>query len=432
MTEELLMACTNDFSGLTRGKGFRLSDLDRKIASGIGWTPTNVQITCFDTIADSPYGAFGDLVLRPDSDTYLCAPLPGGNKLRFLLGDIFDLDGNPWECCTRGLLKAALTRFREASGLDLHATFEHEFMLPGGRGSGAFSLQGFAEHQAFAEALFEALASAGISPDSFLREYGPDQMEITLPPAPALRAADEAVVVREIVRATANAMELHATFSPLCAPDIVGNGVHIHFSLWDGDLPVTHAPSGRDGLSAPASAFVAGILDHLNAVSALTAPSAISFLRLVPHRWSAAFNNLGALDREAAIRICPLTETEFAARARQFNLEFRAADAAASPYLALAGLVSAGTLGLEADLRAASSTAEDLSLLSSTELDRRGLRRLPDSLGSAITDFLADASLLETFPSRTPGIYAAHKRSELAHVEEMADAKRFAAYAQTY
>jgi len=432
MAAELTMACTSDFSGLVRGKGFSATDIDRKVARGIGWTPTNVQITCFDTIAESPYGALGDLVLRPDPETLVNAPLPGGSKLHFLLGDITELDGSPWECCTRSLLKAALARFHEVSGLDLRATFEHEFMLPGGRGARAFSLQGFAERQRFGEALFDALGGAGIAPDSFLREFGPDQMEITLPPAPALRAADEAAILREVTRATAAAMGLTATFSPLCAPDIVGNGVHIHLSLWNGERPVTHDPYGQDGLSAPASAFVAGVLAHLNAVSALTAPSAISCLRLVPHRWSAAFNNLGAQDREAGIRICPVTATDPADRARQFNVEFRAADAAASPHLALAAVVAAGTLGIDAGLSAAPSTAEDLSLLSPADLARRGFRRLPGSLGAALDDFLADGAFLATLPPRVPAIYAAHKRGELAHVEPMTEAERFAAYAATY
>lgn len=432
MGSELTMACTSDFSGLVRGKGFRSTDLERKVATGIGWTPTNVQITCFDTIAESPYGALGDLVLRPDPETLADTPLPDGSRLHFLLGDITELDGSPWECCTRSLLKAALARFQTVSGLDLRATFEHEFMVPGGRGTRAFTLAGFAERQRFGEALFDALDGARIAPDSFLREYGPDQMEVTLPPAPALRAADEAAILREATRATAAAMGLGATFSPLCAPEIVGNGVHIHLSFWDGDRPVTHDAQGQDGLSAPASAFVAGVLAHLNPVSALTAPSAISSLRLVPHRWSAAFNNLGSQDREAGIRICPVTATNPGDRARQFNVEFRAADAAASPHLALAAVVAAGTLGMEAGLTAAPSTAEDLSLLAPAELEARGFRRLPSSLGAALDDLLADEVFLRTFPPRMPEIYAAHKRGELAHVDGMTEAERFAAYAATY
>ena len=189
MVAELTMACTSDFSGLVRGKGFSTKDLAKRLETGVGWTPTNVQITCFDTISDSPYGAIGDLVLAPDPETPVAASLPGDRELSFMLGDILGLDGEPWECCTRSILKAALDALKSVSGLELRASFEHEFMLPGGRGTRAFSLDGFSERQDFAIALFEALDSANIQPDGFFREYGPDQMEVTLPPKPALRAA---------------------------------------------------------------------------------------------------------------------------------------------------------------------------------------------------------------------------------------------------
>ncbi len=433
MDAALTMACTSDLAGMVRGKGFATADLEKKIARGIGWTPTNAQITCFDTIAESPYGALGDLVLWPDKETLAQCSLPEGRTMSFLMGDITELDGTAWECCTRSILKRTLARFNEVSGLELRATFEHEFMLSGGSGSRAFSLQGFNEVQPFAEALLTALEGAAITPDSFLREYGPDQFEVTLPPASALRAADEATLLREITRATANAMGQGATFSPLTGSEVVGNGVHIHFSLWTTDgAPVTYDASGQDGLSKPASSFIAGILRHLNAVSALTAPSAISALRLVPHRWSAAYNNLGAQDREAAIRICPVSARDPDARARQFNFEFRAADAAASPYLALAALVAAGTVGIEEGLQADRATEEDLSLLSKTDLENRGLKRLPDSLEAALKAFSADKTLLEAFPERFPDIYVAHKLGELAHVADMTDNERFAEYQTTY
>ena len=240
-------------------------------------------------------------------------------------------------------------------------------------------------------------------------------------------------MLREITRATAASMGLAATFSPLTGSEVVGNGVHIHMSLWSPDgRPATHDPTGQDGLSGTASAFVAGILRHLNAVSALTAPSAISALRLVPHRWSAAFNNLGAQDREAAIRICPVSARDPDARARQFNFEFRAADAAASPYLALAALVAAGTLGVEEGLRAAPATGEDISLLPAADLEARGLRRLPQSLDAALKAFSADKTFRETFPARFADIYVAHKSGEWAHVSDMNDEQRFTLYQSTY
>lgn len=433
MVGGLTMACTSDLAGLLRGKGFPTADLDARAQRGIGWTPTNVQITCFDTIAPSPFGSFGDVVLRPDPATRVAAPLPGGGVLSFLLGDIFDLDGAPWDCCTRGLLKAALARLKAASGLEIRATFEHEFMLPDGGGSRAFSLAGFAERLGFAEALLVALEGAGIAPDSVLREYGPNQMEVTLPPQPALRAADEAAILRELVRAVARGFGLKATFAPLIAPEIVGNGVHVHLSLWDAEgRPATHDPARVTGLSATAGAFVAGLLRHASALTALTAPSAVSFMRLTPHRWSAAYDNLAVQDREACVRVCPLTARDPEARARQFNVEFRAADACASPHFALAALVHAGAAGIEAGLPTPVPTAEDLSLLGPSALAARGLRRLPGSLEEALVAFEEDGPFRAAFPPRLADVYLAHKRRELSDVAALDEGARLAAYASIY
>lgn len=427
------MICTSDFSGILRGKGVPVADFEKRVTAGVGWVPTNVQITCFDSIADSPYGAFGDLVLRPDPDRRVIAPLPDGRRLDFALGDVCHLDGPAWECCTRGMLKAAVARLKAATGLELRASFEHEFMFRDGAPSAGFSLAGFAERLPYAEALAEALAGAGIVPDMFLREYGPNQMEVTLPPAPALLAADQAAILRDLARTVARAMGETVTFTPLIGPEVVGNGVHIHFSLWDAQgHPVTHDPDRPHGLGRAVGAFAAGILRHVHGLVALTAPTAISFLRLVPHRWSAAFDNLAVQDREATLRVCPLTAREPAARARQFNLEFRAADAAASPHLALAALIEAGLSGVADDLAAPAPTTEDLSLHAPEALAARGLRRLPESLGAALEALDADPLLRRALPDGAVDIYIAHKRGELAHVAPMSPEARFAAYARIY
>ena len=89
-----------------------------------------------------------------------------------------------------------------------------------------------------------------------------------------------------------------------------------------------------------------GILHHLPAIVAVTAPCPASYYRLRPGRWAPTGVDLGVQDRGSAVRICPVFATEPAAVARQFNLEFRVADAAASPYLALGVLVRAGLDGL--------------------------------------------------------------------------------------
>src|SRR3546814_19803900 len=62
------------------------------------------------------------------------------------------------------------------------------------------------------------------------------------------------------------------------------------------------------------------------ALVALTAPSPISYLRLRPHSWSAAYSWLADRDREAALRICPTWSVGGGDPDRQCNVEYRAAD----------------------------------------------------------------------------------------------------------
>jgi glutamine synthetase len=155
------------------------------------------------------------------------------------------------------------------------------------------------------------------------------------------------------------------------------------------------------------------VLRHLPAIVALTAPSVISYARLAPHRWSAAFNNLGLRDREASLRICPTTAVDKAAVAEQYNLELRAADAAATPHIALAAIVHAGAQGIEEDLASPPVTEADISLLSESELEALGVTRLPASLEAALACFSDDPTAQAWFPGDFASVYRLHKLGEI-------------------
>ena len=175
-------------------------------------------------------------------------------------------------------------------------------------------------------------------PDSFLAEYGTRQFEVTVAPSDALVSADHAVITREMARAAAFRLGFRACFSPMPEASGVGNGVHIHMSLQDASgEPITHDAAGQMGLSMMAQHFCAGVLHHLPSICAITAPSPVSYLRLTPNRWAPTLIDIVQQDRGAALRVCPaFAAADPADMARQFNIEFRVCDAAASPYLALA------------------------------------------------------------------------------------------------
>ncbi|MCG6115846.1 MAG: glutamine synthetase family protein [Mesorhizobium sp.] len=434
--EEMIFACCSDLAGKVRGKSFPAIQLEKRLKRGLGWTPTNVQITCFDVIAESPFGALGDLVLIPDADTLVRLADEGeGPAESFILADIHHMDGRAWEFCTRTILKAALARLKEVAGLTLVSTFEHEFQLrdkPGNPGL-AYTLEGFRNERAFAEQLIATLREAGLSPDTFMKEYGIDQYEVTVSPRQGVTSADHAVILRELVRSVGRQLGLSPTFTPIRDPAGIGNGVHIHMSFLDADgNPVAYDEAGTHNLSNVAGSFVAGVLKYLDSIIALTAPSVVSYLRLTPHRWSAAFNNLGFRDREASVRICPVSGFSDVDPASQFNFEFRAADAAASPYLALAAVVHAGVQGIIEGLTAPEATQEDLSLLSPAELESRGFVRLPTSLEEALDRFTANETVTGWFPEGFAALYRDHKLGEIGFLSDRDPASACNAYDQVY
>jgi glutamine synthetase len=436
MREPLTVALTHDIAGKTRGKAFPTAQLAKRIQRGVGWTPTNVQITCFDAIAESPFGALGDLALIPDPEAKVFVDYADGSAPEsFVIGDIRSLEGEPWSCCTRSILKGALARLERLAGVTILGAFEHEFQLRGpSPGQGwAYSMAGFRHQALFCETLMAAMKAGGLKPDTVMKEYGDNQYEVTIMPDQGVRVADASTILRELVNATAIRAGESATFTPIRDPAGVGNGVHVHLSFLDADgLPATYDADRPHGMSALTGAFIAGVLKYLDRIVAITAPSVISYTRLTPHRWSAAFNNLGYRDREASVRICPVSLTAGESVARQYNFEYRAADATSSPHLTLAAIVHAGCQGIEEKLAPPAATTEDLSLLTPGELAARGYLRLPTTLAEALDRFGGDAIVTGWFPEGFAEIYVAHKKGEMKYLQGLTEAEVFAIYEAVY
>ncbi|GAB0117603.1 glutamine synthetase family protein [Acidisoma sp. 7E03] len=419
--EELVFVGLCDLAGLVRGKGFPAAELEHRLRQGVGLTGSNIMISAFGPIYSSPFGTLGDLVMIPDPTTAVQVPFDEGAAERFMLADLRELDGRPWACCPRDFLRRALAALEAEAGLRVKATFEQEFLHTGltERPGDAYSLSSFRRQGLFGESLTAALRAAGLVPDSFLPEYGPRQFEVTVKPAFGLRAADEAVIAREMIRGVAERLGFRASLAPIPAPGGIGNGTHIHFSLWDvTGRPASHQPGAPFGLTAPAAHFVAGVLHHLPALTAITAPSVASYYRLQPNRWAPVWAFLGAQDRGAAVRVCPVFPGAEDQAARQFNLEYRVADAACCPYLALGALVWAGVDGLRRDM------ALPAALPGFWEMDEparhaAGVQTLPRSLAEALDRLEATEVAADWFGPQFLAAYLEFKRSEIAALEEL-------------
>jgi len=429
---------TTDLIGVTRGRSFPTDELDAYQVAGCGWVPANSALTPQDIIASSnPWGAYGDLRLIPDLSSRVTVnngPDADAPALDFIHGDIRETDGRPWGACPRTLLRNEVERYRDELGLQINAAFEHEFNLDSGAAEHlAFSLEAQRQGAEFGGWLLSALRAGGVEPEMFLPEYGKHQYEITCRPALGVAAADRAVNVREITREIARQMGLSLSFAPKTAEHAVCNGVHLHVSLQDmAGQPVMYDAGTANGLSTLGQHWAAGVLHYLPALCAFTAPTPISYERLQPHHWSASYACLGQRNREAALRICPTVSLGGKSVAMQYNLEFRAMDATASPHLAMAALLIAGRLGIEQRLALNAITDEIPDSLNEEQRHARGIVALPASLSRALDCLRNSEALIEALPSALLDTYFALKTEELTLTEQLSPADLCEHYARLY
>lgn len=420
---------TADLAGQVRGRSVPASSQEGALRSGVGWVPADLALTAFGSLAPNVFGSKGDLRLMPDPASRVDVPgREGEPPVSVLLADQVELDGTAWPCCPRTFARDALAALRDATGLEVVASFEHEFMDLDLQDGAPFSFVRHRQAEPFGSELVALLETVGLKPENWLPEYGAGQFEVTLEPTDALTAADRAVLLKELVRDLARRRGRRVTFAPLVDPDGSGNGVHVHLSLRDREgRPALHDPRASDGLSDLGRRFSAGILTHARALLAFTAPSPTSYLRLTPHRWSAGGVFLAERNREALLRICPTSPLCGRAIEDQYNLEFRAADATANPWLVIGLLVRAGLHGIEHSYEPAHVWPESV-----TEAELASVPTLPASLDEALDDLKADDVVTGWLHPDLLDTHLAVKRSELDEVADLTEAQRCVRVADVY
>jgi glutamine synthetase len=417
--EAIVFVGTSDLSAHFRGKSFPAADLPSRLQRGLGLAPTNMFLSAFGPIQVTPFGTRGEVALVPDPTTRVSVPFDGGPAEDFFLGDIFTLEGAPWEFCPRHVLRQALERMQRETGLRMLASFEQELTYNGvaAHPPQPYELDAYRRQGLFGETLLAAMRQAGVIPDTFLSEYGPRQFEVTAAPAFGVRAADDAVITRELARAVAFRLGAGVSFAPIHEPNGVGNGTHIHWSLLDRDgQPVLYDEERPWRLSKLGSHFVAGILHHMPALCAVTAASVASYYRLRPDRWAPVKADAGPLDRGAAVRIAPLFGSDRTQHASQFNVEFRVADATANPYLALAVLIQAGLDGIRHARQIGTSDAQ----------------RLPTSLMEALALLEANDAAAEWLGAELLSGYLLFKKAEAQALRDLDENEICRRYAEVY
>jgi glutamine synthetase len=420
-----------DNGGVIRGKLAHIDSLITRIETGIGLTVAMQAMNMLDQLQPvEGMGPVGEVRLLPDLESFVVLPYAPNSAA--MMCDMLTLERQPWGACPRSFLKRMIARAAK-QGFTIQAAFENEFSLLGPVGDSCptgdsqvnyvpidtglcFSSISMAAGAEVMDDIIATLEEQGIAIDAYYPELGHGQHELPIQHAAALRAADNQIWFRETVRNVARQHGLLASLAPKPLPEQAGNSSHIHCSLWDlvGETNLFHDPDDSYQLSKLGYHFIAGVLDHVPALLALTAPSFNSYRRLQPHFWSSAYTCWGPDNREASVRVASgLWDRE----AASVNLELKASDSSSNPYLALGGLIAAGLDGLARELDPGQATLIDPGNYTDEERAARGIKRYPTTQAEALAALEQDQLLLDALGPELSRSYLTVKRSEYAAFE---------------
>eukprot|EP00397_Hematodinium_sp_SG-2012_P046951 GEMP01053216.1.p1 GENE.GEMP01053216.1~~GEMP01053216.1.p1 ORF type:complete len:237 (+),score=56.90 GEMP01053216.1:536-1246(+) len=222
-----------------------------------------------------------------------------------------------------------------------------------------------------------------------------------------MKLVDNVIRCHQIIQAVAKKHGLTSTQIPSMDPEQPGTGEHFHLSFTDSQGVNLFPDASRPyGFSRLAEQFMAGVFEHLPALTAITVPSPNSFRRLVPDHLCGAHHVWGVENKEAPIRVCTASSSGI-----PLHFELKAVDAMCNPYLALAAIIASGLDGIDKGAHLP-PPVQTLERLEESE-------RLPASLEAAIEQLEKDTMLLETMGPRLAQVYIAVKRSEINHFKNL-------------
>ena len=248
------------------------------------------------------------------------------------------------------------------------------------------------------DAMSTNLINAGISLEKAHHEVGTGgQAEINYQFNTLLRAADDLMKFKYIIKNTAWAFDKTATFMPKPLFGDNGSGMHVHLSLWKDSSPLFYDEAGYAGLSDTARHCIGGILHHAPSLLAFTNPTVNSYKRLVPG-YEAPINLVySQRNRSACVRI-PITGSNPKAK----RMEFRCPDSSGNPYLAFAAMLMAGLDGIKNKIEPATPVDKDLYELPPEEA--AAIPQAPTQLATVIDRLEADHEYLTEGGVFTPDL----------------------------
>ena len=355
-----------------------------------------------------------DMYLRPDYDSFVI--LPWKDRVARLICDVYCSDGDtPFMGDPRNILKKVV---KEAA--DMGYTFnvgpECEFFLfelddegnPTTKTNdvaGYFDMGPADQGEQCRRDICLALEEMGFEIEASHHECAEGQHEIDFRFDEVIKTADNVVTFKHVVKTYARRHGLHATFMPKPVFGINGSGMHTNMSLMKDGKNAFFDNDKQYGLSDTALHFIAGILTHVKAITAVANPLVNSYKRLVPGYEAPVYIAWSASNRSTLIRVP-------AARSMGTRVELRSPDPACNPYLEMALCLAAGLDGIKKGLMPPESISKNIYEMSATELKDFGIEHLPDTLKHAVDELEKDEVMKATLGEHIYNKYVEGKRRE--------------------
>ncbi len=432
---ETVIAAIADLNGALRGKRMPVAALPKLLESGMRMPLSAAGV---DIWGEDIEGS--ELVFETGDADGICHPtgrglLPMGWTSRptallpmWLACD----DGTPFPGDPRRALDAVLARYR-ALGLRPVVAAELEFYLVDPAGpvpqpprspvtgqrldaDDVYSVDELQHFDAVLNGIYDAARAQGIGVDSAISENGAGQFEINMAHVDdPLRAADDALLFKRVVRGVARTHGLAGSFMAKPYGQRAGNGFHLHVSLLD-EAGRNLFDDSSDTGSVMLRHAVAGMLATMAENTLIFAPHANSYRRLTPGTHAPAAIGWGYENRTTALRI-PGGDP----KARR--IEHRVAGADANPYLVLAAILGGALLGIEGQWRPPAPVSGDAYA--------QDLPQLPPDWASAIAAFGSGPHVETLFSPRLRDMFTGCKRQELAVFRSRVSAFEYRSYLET-
>lgn len=357
-----------------------------------------------------------DMCLYPDTDTFTVFPWrPQNGRVARFICDVYKPDGTPFEGDPRYILKRALDQ-AEKMGYTFNVGPECEFFLFHTDETGRpttlthdegsyFDLSPIDLGEDARRDICLSLEDMGFDVEASHHEVANGQHEIDFKYDEALAAADKLMTFKIVVKSVARRHGLAATFMPKPIAGMSGSGLHTNLSLSRNGRNVFYDPYDSLGLSREAYSFMAGVMEHIKAITAITNPTVNSYKRLVSGYEAPVYITWATKNRSPLIRIP-------AVKGEATRIELRSPDPSCNPYLAFAVILAAGLDGIRKGLTPPAPVDRNIYMLTREERANLAIEQLPQSLKEALDELEKDSLIMEALGEHAASRFVAFKRQE--------------------